>query len=88
MRRDPETTNMEATSPWPNALRVMDHIGIYDRLRTCGYNYEELAFTNGAGHVLGKFLNSSQKEYNFSALRIHRTAVRQELIWEVEEQGI
>jgi 2-polyprenyl-6-methoxyphenol hydroxylase-like FAD-dependent oxidoreductase len=66
----------------------MDHIGIYDRLRTSGYNYGELAFTNGAGHVLGKFLNGSQKEYNFPALRIHRTTVRQELIREVERQGI
>lgn len=72
----------------PNALRVMDHIGIYDRLRTSGYSYEELAFTNGAGHVLGKFLNGSQKEYNFPALRIHRAAVREELIREVERQGI
>jgi 2-polyprenyl-6-methoxyphenol hydroxylase-like FAD-dependent oxidoreductase len=72
----------------PNALRVMGHIGIYDRLRTSGYNYEELAFTNGAGHVLGKFLNGSQKEYNFPALRIHRTTVRQELVREVERQGI
>lgn len=47
----------------PNALRVMDHIGVYDRLRTAGYNCEELTFTNGVGHVLGKFLNGSQKEY-------------------------
>jgi hypothetical protein len=66
----------------------MDHIGIYDQLRTSGYNYEELAFTNGAGHVLGKFLNGSQKEYNFPALRIHRAVVREELIRAVERQGI
>lgn len=75
-------------APAPNPLRVMDHIGIYDRLRTSGYNYEELAFTNGAGHVLGKFLNGSQNEYNFPALRVHRTTVRQELIQEVEREGI
>jgi 2-polyprenyl-6-methoxyphenol hydroxylase-like FAD-dependent oxidoreductase len=72
----------------PNALRVMDHIGIYDQLRTSGYNYEELAFTNGAGHVLGKSLNGSQKEYNFPALRIHRAVVREELTRAVERQGI
>ena len=72
----------------PNALRVLDHIGVYDRLRTSGYNYEEIAFTNGAGHVLGKFLNGSQREYNFPALRIHRTTVREELVREVERQEI
>ncbi|MCJ1394007.1 hypothetical protein MMC18_006884 [Xylographa bjoerkii] len=72
----------------PNAQRVLDHIGIYDTLRNSGCNYEELYFTNSAGTVLGKFLNGSQKAYNFPALRIHRTVVRDELIAELGRQGI
>jgi 2-polyprenyl-6-methoxyphenol hydroxylase-like FAD-dependent oxidoreductase len=66
----------------------MDHIGIYDKLKVSGYNYEELAFTNGSGEVLGKFLNGSQKVYNFPALRIHRTLVRETLISELRSQDI
>ena len=66
----------------------MDHIGVYDSLRTPGYNYEELASTNDAGHVLSKLLNGSKREYNFPALRIHRTTVREELVRGVERQGI
>src|SRR5271170_6908512 len=38
----------------------MDHIDVYDRLRTSGYNHEELVFTNDAGHVLSKLSNRSQ----------------------------
>jgi 2-polyprenyl-6-methoxyphenol hydroxylase-like FAD-dependent oxidoreductase len=72
----------------PNALRVMDHIGIYDRIRIQGYNYKELAFSNGSGQELGKLLNGSQREYNFPALRIHRAIVRSELIQAVEEAEI
>jgi hypothetical protein len=41
-----------------------------------------------AGTVLGKFLNGSQELYNFPAFQIHRTTVREELIREVERQGI
>lgn len=66
----------------------MDHISIYDKLKVLGYNYEELAFTNGSGEVLGKLLNGSQKVYNFPALRIHPTIVRGELINELRRQGI
>ncbi|KAK9235883.1 hypothetical protein V1525DRAFT_434239 [Lipomyces kononenkoae] len=72
----------------PNALRVLDHLGIYDRLRLLGYNYEELGFTNGSGMILGKLWNGSQKVYNFPALRIHRSIVKEELIRECEKKGI
>ncbi|KAK9427796.1 hypothetical protein V1505DRAFT_395789 [Lipomyces doorenjongii] len=72
----------------PNALRVLDHLGIYDRLRLRGYSYEELAFVNGSGLVLGKLWNGSQKVYNFPALRIHRSIVKEELIRECEKKGI
>ncbi|KAF2105103.1 salicylate hydroxylase [Rhizodiscina lignyota] len=72
----------------PNALRVMDSIGLYDEIRSSGFNYQELAFTSGNGHTLGKFLNGSIKEYHYPALRIHRTIVREALRKKVEEVGI
>jgi 2-polyprenyl-6-methoxyphenol hydroxylase-like FAD-dependent oxidoreductase len=72
----------------PNALRVLHHVGVYDRLRLQGYNYEEIAFMNGSGLVLGRLLNGSQKVYNFPALRIHRSVVKEELIRECEKKGI
>ena len=72
----------------PNALRVLDHIGVFDKIRTQGFNYEELSFTNGAGVTLGDFLNGSQKVYSFQALRIHRTIVRDALREQCKMRGI
>ena len=72
----------------PNALRVLDHLGIFDKIRTQGFNYEELSFTNGAGSTLGVFLNGSQKVYNYQALRIHRTVVQDALREQCQAQGI
>lgn len=72
----------------PNALRVLDHVGIYDRIRTQGFNYEELAFLNGSGVTLGTLFNGSQKIYNYPALRIHRSIVRGTLVEELGRQGI
>ncbi|KAF4345868.1 salicylate hydroxylase [Fusarium beomiforme] len=72
----------------PNAARVLDHIGVYGRLRTRGFNYEEISFENGSGTVLGKFLNGSQKQYNFHALRIKRSIVHDELLSACKQRGI
>jgi 2-polyprenyl-6-methoxyphenol hydroxylase-like FAD-dependent oxidoreductase len=72
----------------PNALRVLDHLGLFDRLRTLGYNYDEMSFTSGSGVTLGLFLNGSQSHYNFQAIRIHRTAVRDIMREELKRQGI
>lgn len=72
----------------PNALRTLDHIGVYEKIRGQGYNYEELSFTNGQGSTLAKFLNGSLKEYHYQALRIHRTIVRDALRSRCREAGI
>lgn len=72
----------------PNALRVLDHIGVYNKIRLQGFNYEEITFTNGTGATLGHFLNGSQKRYNYQAVRIHRTIVRDALRDECKAQGI
>ncbi|KAF4956886.1 hypothetical protein FGADI_3489 [Fusarium gaditjirri] len=72
----------------PNAARVLDHIGVYSLLRTQGFNYEEISFENGSGTVLGKFLNGSQRQYNFQALRIKRSLVHDALISACNQRGI
>jgi 2-polyprenyl-6-methoxyphenol hydroxylase-like FAD-dependent oxidoreductase len=72
----------------PNALRVLDHAGVYDKIRVQGYNYEEINFTSGVGVTLGRFLNGSQKKYNYRAIRIHRTYVRNALRDQCRAQSI
>lgn len=72
----------------PNALRVLDHCGIYKNIQPWGHNYEKVAFCNGAGKKLGDFLNGSEKIYGYSALRISRKVVRDALLDAVREVGI
>jgi 2-polyprenyl-6-methoxyphenol hydroxylase-like FAD-dependent oxidoreductase len=72
----------------PNGLRVLQHVGVYDKLRTKGYNFESVTTYNSQGHNLGSFLNGSVKHYNFSALRIHRALVHQGLLDEVRAKNI
>ncbi|KAK1517772.1 uncharacterized protein CCOS01_12029 [Colletotrichum costaricense] len=72
----------------PNALRVLDHIGVYDTLRPQGFAFESVAFLNGRGGLLAKVLNGSYEEYNYPALRIRRTVLRGELIRQLELLGV
>ena len=72
----------------PNALRVLDHIGIYERLRPAGFEFDEVAFMNGRGATLARVLGGSYKVYNYPALRIRRTVLRGELLNELRSQGV
>lgn len=72
----------------PNALRVLDHLGAYEALHASGFSYDEILFANASGAELGRFRNGSREQYNFQALRIHRAAVRDELLRRVRKAGI
>ena len=72
----------------PNGLRVLDHVGIYDQIRTKGFNFESVTTYNARGQHLGSFLNGSRRYYGYPALRIHRSLVHQGLLDKVKEQGI
>jgi 2-polyprenyl-6-methoxyphenol hydroxylase-like FAD-dependent oxidoreductase len=73
----------------PNALRVLRSIGVYDEIRSQGYNYEGLDFLSSRNlAVLGRVQNGSLKHYGFEALRVSRHLVRQALLVELLRQGI
>lgn len=72
----------------PNALRVLDHVGVYDRVRNIGYAFETVAFTNGQGVELARVYNGSYKIYNFPALRIQRSQLREALVQQCRQVGI
>jgi 2-polyprenyl-6-methoxyphenol hydroxylase-like FAD-dependent oxidoreductase len=72
----------------PNALRVLDAVGVYDDIRVSGYNYQELYLSNSHGAELGKFLNGSHIKYHYPAIRIHRRDVRDFLLARLKAEGI
>jgi len=72
----------------PNGVRVLQHIGVYDELRTQGFSYEQLQISNAHSQPLGRLWHGSRKHYNFQCLRIHRSTVQKELLKEAKAQGI
>ena len=72
----------------PNALRVLDIVGVFDAIRTSGYNFENVHLSNPKGQEIGKFLNGSQKFYNYPSVRIHRRDVRDLLIARLKEERL
>ncbi|KIW93258.1 uncharacterized protein Z519_05863 [Cladophialophora bantiana CBS 173.52] len=73
----------------PNALRALDRIGVYGRIRTQGWNYEEFQFLSSRNlSRIATVLNGSQRKYGYPALRISRGIVRQTLLDVLQEQQI
>jgi len=60
----------------PNALLVLDKtIGIYDRIRNAGFEYEHIEFYSDDGWRLGGVVNGDRNAYGYPALRISRPAI-------------
>lgn len=72
----------------PNAVRVLQHVGVYDVVRTQGYSYQDLHMSNARSQALGTLLQGSPKHYNCPCLRVHRAIVQKALLDELKAQGI
>ena len=72
----------------PNALRVLDSLGVYERIRNKGYNLERSDFKNEQGETTGVYYVGHQNLYGYKALRIYRWLLLKELRTMVEERGI
>ena len=74
----------------PNALRVLDSLDVYERIRTKGYNFESLTFKNDTDpakttHI---YFFGHEEKYGYKALRVYRKLLIAELRKAVEERGI
>ena len=63
----------------PNALRILDDIGAYSKIRARGYNFEAVEFKDDHDQTIDQFLMGSDEQYGYKALRIPRQAVLEEL---------
>lgn len=73
----------------PNALRVLDALHVYERIRNKGYNFETLVFkTDKTFDYIGTYFFGEEKQYGYKALRIYRNVLIAELRQMVAEQGI
>lgn len=72
----------------PNALRVLDSLGLYHSIRTKGYNFETLEFKDLGGSCLELYEFGNEEKYGYKALRIYRHVLIDELISVLEEKNV
>lgn len=72
----------------PNALKVLNALGVYERIRTKGYNFEYLEYRNASQEVIEIQEFGSEEKYGFKGLRIYRHVLIDELHAMLKELNI
>lgn len=72
----------------PNALRVLDTLGVYARIKTKAYHLETLSMETDERTPTGTYYFGSETMYGYKGLRIYRSELVHELIAMAEEAGI
>lgn len=63
----------------PNALRVLDSVGLYKRIRDKALQFDILSFKDGEGNTVDQFYFGSEKLYGYDAIRIMRKPLLDEM---------
>uniref|UniRef100_A0A8H7MZE8 FAD-binding domain-containing protein n=1 Tax=Bionectria ochroleuca TaxID=29856 RepID=A0A8H7MZE8_BIOOC len=71
----------------PNALQILDKLGIYKRLEPRGYAFEKLYFQND-NKLLDTFEFGSKEKYGYSGMRVYRYELIQIMLDMISEAGI
>lgn len=72
----------------PNALRVLDSVGVYQRLHGRAFQLEVLAFTDGQNKTTDEYYFGSEKIYGYPAIRIMRKELLDEMRAMLQERQI
>lgn len=86
--RPPNTSTSGALMLSPNALRILDTLGLYDRLKVQGYSFETISYKNHNQVTTDKYYLGQEKLYGYKALRIYRQILLTELRAEVKNLEI
>ncbi|KAF3909221.1 hypothetical protein ABW20_dc0103235 [Dactylellina cionopaga] len=71
----------------PNALRVLDHLGIYKSLIPQGFNFDNLTLMNHQFDILVSIPIANIAEFEYQSLRLERRLLHATLLRKVEEQA-
>jgi 2-polyprenyl-6-methoxyphenol hydroxylase-like FAD-dependent oxidoreductase len=72
----------------PNAMRILEEIGLLARIRKQGCSFDTIFFKDSAGQTTDQFLMGGIPHYGYHAMRIHRHTVITELKNLAAERGI
>ena len=72
----------------PNALRVLDAIGVYERIRNKGFHFETLTFKNEHNETTDVYYFGHEQLYGYKAFRVYRQILIDELKIMLDERGV
>lgn len=75
----------------PNALKILDALGVYARVRGKGFNFETLEYRDvdkDPNSVKEVYEFGGEKRYGYKALRIYRHILIDELLAMLKEKGV
>lgn len=72
----------------PNALRVLHALGLYDRIKSKGFNFDVIHYRDVSGNLLETYEFGSEQKYGFQALRIYRHVLIDALVDELAAKGL
>ena len=72
----------------PNALRVLDGVGLYDTIKIKGYNFTTLEFRNADGNFLESYEFGGREKYGYDGLRIYRYELIDALVAALRQNDI
>ena len=72
----------------PNALRILDKLGVYERIRGKGFNFENVIVKSATGQTTDTYAMGGERLYRYRALRIYRRLLVNELQQMATERGI
>ncbi|QGA14758.1 hypothetical protein EYB26_002414 [Talaromyces marneffei] len=72
----------------PNALRILDNLGIYKSVKEKGYNFETLHYRDISGKLLETYDFGGEEKYGYKGLRIYRYVLIDELLEAIKEKEI
>ncbi|KAA8641992.1 hypothetical protein EYZ11_004250 [Aspergillus tanneri] len=72
----------------PNALRILDILGVYDRIRTEGFDFDYLHFRTSGNEPIDVYEFGNKERYGYCGMRIFRHVLITALSGLAKEQNI
>ncbi|KAL7941982.1 monooxygenase [Trichoderma barbatum] len=72
----------------PNALKILDTLGVYNNIAPLGYHFEDLCFCSDDDKPIDTFEFGSKAKHSYKALRIYRHELINVLVSMVRDAGI
>jgi len=72
----------------PNALRILDDLGLYDLIKTKGYNFDLLEYRDLQGNLVDTYEFGGTAKYGYRGLRIYRYVLIDLLVAALAQRGV